>query len=661
MHRTLPLFLTALSLGLSSAGTASAEEPTTLMRKVEYLDRGLVAVPLGHGQVYVGWRMLGPESDAVAFNLYRRADGETVRLNDEPITDSTNFTDEAVRGRVTYIVKPVFDGEEGAEATYTLDASAEFPGYWSIPLNTPDGYRPNDGSAGDLDGDGRYELIVKFEGRAQDNSRSGVTDPVLLRAYTLDGEMLWEINLGINIRAGAHYTQFQVYDYDGDGRAEVMCKTGDGTVDGAGKVIGNGKLDHRNDGGYILKGREYLTVFDGQTGEALDTVRYWPQRLPDNDNPTGDEMKAFWGDGYGNRLDRFLAGTAYLDGERPSAIFSRGYYTRTFIAAYDFRDGKLTRRWAFDSEDPASVGDNPRSTDGRDYRWPVYSGQGDHSLSIADADGDGKDEVIFGAMVVDDDGTGLFSTGHGHGDALHAGDLDPERPGLEVFNIQERFDDAGAYMYAAEDGTILWKKPSVKAAESGGDRGEGPGRGVAFNIDPRYPGSESWTAGAGLTGVWDAKGNLIGETKPRSVNFAIYWDGDLLRELLDKNHISKWNWESHETERLFTAEGCRSNNGTKSTPTLSADLIGDWREELVLPTEDNQELRIFTTTIPTQHRFRTLMHDPQYRVAIAWQNTAYNQPPHPSFYIDPAMDPPPAPNVEMVEPAEKAAALDHGR
>ena len=269
-------------------------------------------------------------------------------------------------------------------------------------------YEANDASVGDLDGDGRYEIVLKWEPtNAKDNSQSGYTGPVLIDAYELDGTLLWRINLGINIRAGAHYTQFQVYDYDGDGRAEVAMKTADGTRDGTGAVIGSANADYRNSSGYVLSGPEYLTVFDGRTGRALDTVDYVP--------PRGNVSS--WGDSYGNRVDRFLAGTAYLDGKRPSMIFSRGYYTRTVITAWDFRDGRLTRRWTFDTNSSTNTGRG-------------YEGQGFHSLSIADADGDGRDEIMFGAMAVDDDGRGMWTTGYGHGDALHVGDFVPARPGL---------------------------------------------------------------------------------------------------------------------------------------------------------------------------------------------------------------------------------------
>ena len=297
------------------------------------------------------------------------------------------------------------------------------------------------------------------------------------------------------------------------------------------------------------------------------------------------------------------------------------------ISAWDFRNKKLVKRWVFDSD---------ASPESRKFR-----GQGNHNLSIGDVDGDGKDEIVFGAMAVDDDGKGMYSTGFGHGDAIHLGDLDPDRPGLEVMDIQERFDDAGISFRDARTGEVLWKKPSVKA----GADGEGPGRGLSLNIDPRYKGSESWAFGSGMTGLYDAKGNKISDKMPRSCNFGVYWDGDLLSELLDRNTIQKWNWETETTDTILTAEGCVSNNGTKATPVLSADILGDWREEVIWRTADNKELRIYTTTIPTKYRFYTFMHDPQYRLSIAWQNVAYNQPPHTSFYIGDGMKPPPRPAI----------------
>lgn len=621
-------------------------------RQVEKLDRGVVAIHQEDGKAFVSWRLLGTDPEKVAFNIYRQlGNGDATKLNDKPLEGPTLFTDtkpEFAQG-ITYSVRPVVNGKElPADGSFKFASNSPAKPYLSIPLLLPppiveknkEGkeeshpYQANDASVGDLDGDGQYEIILHVTGRGRDNSHNGFTNPPILQAYKLDGTLLWTINLGRNVREGAHYTQFMVFDLDSDGKSEIVCKTADGTIDGTGKVIGDASANYVNDAGRILAGPEFLTVFDGLTGKALSTTDYIPSRAPSGHSPTGDEMKKTWGDGYGNRGDRFLACVAYLDGVHPSVVMCRGYYTRTVLAAWDWRDGKLTSRWVFDSATPGNE------------KW---GGQGNHNLSVADVDDDGKDEIVYGAMCVDDNGRGLYNTTLGHGDAMHVSNLDPENPGLEVFRIQERFDDAGAHMYDARTGKVLWRKPSVKAADAGGDKGEGPGRGASFDIDPRYPGNESWTFGAGIEGMWDAKGNLISNAKPNSCNFAVWWDGDLLRELLDKNHVSKWNWESQKVDRLMTADDCTSINGTKANPSLSADLLGDWREEIIFPTTDNKELRIYTTTIPTEHRLTTLMHDPTYRLAIAWQNVAYNQPPHPGFYLGVGMKTPPKAKITVAE------------
>ncbi|HEX2860412.1 MAG TPA: rhamnogalacturonan lyase [Lacunisphaera sp.] len=651
---------------------------------VETLSRGVAAVHQPDGKVFVSWRLLASDAPGTAFNVYRTTAPGPVRvafpgqpgaaaergpvttpLNETPLAGPTWFLDRApaLDRETAYFVRPVVNGVEGPPSkSLVLPAgSAPLP-YVSVPIQTPEGYTPNDASVGDLDGDGDYEIVLKQEQRPRDNSQAGATGLTLLQAYRLDGTLLWTINLGKNIREGAHYTMFMVIDLDGDGRAEVACKTADGTVDGTGKVIGDATADWVEKGeaavptrdssgatttasgmvarleGRIVRGPEYLTVFDGRTGAALATADYVPGRHPDTQNPTFEQLSAIWGDGYANRSDRFLAGVAWLDGHLPSLLFCRGYYTRSVVAAWDFRGGKLTSRWVFDSD---KLGPPDKTN--------PWRGQGNHNLSVADVDGDGKQEVIYGAMVIDDDGTGLHSTGWGHGDALHVGDLVPDRPGLEIATIQERFGPEGLSLRDARTGEPVFTVPSVKAASEGGDRGEGPGRGNSFNIDPRFPGAESWAAGAEMNGIHDATGRKFVERRPRGmpINFGIYWDGDLLRELLDGNRIVKWNWETESIDPLLVAHACTSANGTKSTPALSADLWGDWREEVIWATRDKKELRIYTSTIATPHRLVTFMHDPQYRAAIAWQNTAYNQPPHPSFYLDESAPLPPAPVVEF--------------
>ncbi|WP_308291514.1 hypothetical protein [Microbacterium sp. G2-8] len=649
----------AVGTGGRSERSAAADLPASvqLTRQAERLERAPVAVASDEG-VYVGWRLLGSDDADTAFHVYR--DGE--RITDEPIVDSTDVVDPDGTTDSTYRVSTAVAPDapkknpgrgSGKNAGGLVEhwASAEFGVQdgqaLDIPLDKPAGgttpddveytYRANDASVGDVDGDGEYEYIVKWDPtNSQDNSRSGHTGNVYVDAYELDGTQLWRIDLGRNIRAGAHYTQFQVFDYDGDGRAEVMMKTADGTTDGGGAVIGDASADHRNSRGYVLDGPEFLTVFDGATGEAVDTIDYVPGR--------GD--LGSWGDNYGNRADRFLAGTAYLDGETPSAIFARGYYTRAVVAAFDFDGSTLTQRWVFDSDEAGSE----------------YRGQGNHSLSVADVDSDQKDEIVYGSMTLDDDGTALYNTELGHGDAQHVADVDPARPGLEVFSAHEdmaRSGNLGATLRDAGTGEILWSIPADRDT----------GRAAMGDIDPRYEGAESWAVGRDA--AWNspagqlrsASGELITTNIP-AANFLTFWDGDLLREIGDHDFdddsgvgvptIAKWDWETDQSIELYRAEGTFTNNSTKGNASLQADLFGDWREEIVTRTEDSSALRIATTVIDTEHRLFTLMSDSQYRLAVAWQNTAYNQPPHTSDFIGDGMDAPEAPRQAYTTGAPEA-------
>ncbi|WP_062322621.1 rhamnogalacturonan lyase [Paenibacillus pabuli] len=608
--RTAGLSLLSSALLVTSLGLGGI--PVTQAagaRQMEFLDRGVVAVKTGAG-VFVSWRLLGTEGSNVSFNVYR--DG--TKVNASPITNSTNLQDASGTSSSKYTVRAVLSGtEQAASAAANVWGNNDLTVPLSVPAGgtTPDGvaytYSANDASAGDLDGDGEYELIVKWDpSNSKDNSQSGYTGEVFIDAYKLNGTRLWRISLGKNIRAGAHYTQFMVYDLDGDGKAEVAMKTADGTKDGTGVIIGDASKDYRNSSGYVLSGPEFLTIFNGQTGKTLSTVNYEPARGNVSD----------WGDNYGNRVDRFLAAIAYLDGERPSLVMARGYYTRTVLVAYNWRNGQLTKQWTFDSNTSGHSG---------------YAGQGNHNLSVADVDGDGKDEIVYGAMAVDDNGKGLYTTGLHHGDAMHLSDLDPDRAGLEVFQVHETASNAGVEFRDARTGQLIWGIPTTKDI----------GRGMAADIDPRYKGAEVWADG----GLYTAKGQKIGTTLPSSTNFGIWWDGDLLRELLDSNRIDKWDYANSKTVNLLTASGASSNNGTKSTPNLQADLFGDWREEVVWRTNDSSALRIYTTTAVTDKRIYTLMHDPVYRLGVAWQNVAYNQPPHTGFYLGEGMSTPPVPNI----------------
>ncbi|WP_091048199.1 cellulose binding domain-containing protein [Glycomyces sambucus] len=608
------------------SGTEGPDEPCAdCAARIEDLDRAPVAVA-SEGGNYLSWRRLATDPEGTAFNVYR--DGRLI--TPEP-TALTNLTDDGGTANATYWIATVRGGvETGYSAAFAVwgdqyvDVDMERPAGGTTPDGVAYEYRPNDATVADLDGDGAYELIQKWDpSNAKDNSQAGYTGNVYVDAYTLDGERLWRIDLGVNVRAGAHYTFLTAYDLNGDGRAEVALKTADGTVDGTGAVIGDAAADHRNSGGYVLTGPEFLTVFDGLTGAAIQSVDFQPDRGAVTD----------WGDGYGNRVDRIMAAVAYLDGNTPSLVTTRGIYTKMELTAWDWDGSQLEQRWAFRSQD-----------------WGAqYSGQGNHNLSVADVDADGRDEIVYGSLTLNDDGTILQSAGLGHGDALHVADLDPSREGLEVFSPFESMSASGnraAAFRDAETGEVLWSVPGTRDT----------GRGTCGDIDPGYAGAECWAASA--TGAWNSRegelraadGTLIGTAIP-SANSMVWWDGDLGREIFDHEFdepsytpvypfIAEWDPATGTQEEIFTPEGVQTNNGTKGNAVLTGDLLGDWREEVVLRKESNDGVRIFTTTVPTEHTIPTLMQDPQYRLGIAWQNISYNQPPWPSFFLGFGMDDP---------------------
>jgi rhamnogalacturonan endolyase len=446
-----------------------------------------------------------------------------------------------------------------------------------------------------------------------------------------------------------------VYDLDGDGRAEVACKTADGSIDGAGKAIGDPDKDWRTmrEGsrlhGRILDGPEYLTIFDGLTGAALKTVDYIPTRYPiDGWGGIGGNAG---NDNYGNRCDRFLACVAYLDGRRPSLVMCRGVYGRIVMAAWDWRSEELSVRWVFDTGMSYPPYENASP----------FSGMGGHSLSVADVDDDGKDEIVYQAMVVDDNGKGLYSTGLRHGDAMFVTDMYPDRPGMEIFTVQENeehaeeFQTPGAAMRDARTGEILWShSPAVDV-----------GGGMVADIDPTHPGFEAW---GGPGGLRNAKGESIGSA-PRETGWTIWWDGDPLRELLSPGRsfgrrggrfgrgggqttIAKWNHQEKRADALAQLEGVSFSRG----PCIMGDFLGDWREELLLASPEGDALRLYTTTIPTDRRMTTLLHDGQYRLGLAWQNVVYNKPCYPSFYVGDGMAAPPQPKIHIAADGDLSAA-----
>jgi len=736
-----------LLAGGAQAASASVlptdRHPAATAPQLETLDRGVVAVSTADG-VFVSWRLLASEATGSTdtglagpdFAVYR--DGERIAV----VTDSTNYADAAGTATSSYAVAPVVNGVE-------LDASAPVTawaqGYYDLPLKKPaDGVTPkgeaytysaNDVSVGDVDGDGQYEYVVKWDpSNSKDVSQRGYTGNAYIDTYELDGTLLNRLDLGVNIRAGAHYTQFLVYDFDGDGRSETMLKTAPGTRSityaADGSVVSEKYItmpesdieagyantdDYRLSAadyeahlvdmflgwterpevvsgqwpatleeawgmpvshdyplsresaeeladtfidvyapsrsaknllrefeGFIVDGPEYLTVFDSATGAELQTVAYPTER--------GDDG-LLWGD-YAmariepaNRVDRFLSGVGYFDGQHPSAIFARGYYTRTTVTTFDWDGRRLTQRWQADSGQVPMTNPFNDSPHGRDGTDPVYGGittQGDHSLSAADVDGDGRQELVYGSVTFDDDGSVLYSSHDvlpegstdpgadvrlGHGDAIHVADIDPNRPGMEIWTAHE----GGTY---APYGSVL-RDAATGVPLFGAYSGKDTGRAMIGDVRPDVPGIEVWASmpgGTDASGLLSGDGRVLSATNP-GTNMSIRWSGDLTTQIVNGSGAATPTIDDWTRGTLLTATGTLTNNGTKGNPSLVADVLGDWREELLVRTADSTALRFYTTVEPTAHKLPTLMQDVQYRVETARQQTAYNQPAYTSYYF----------------------------
>lgn len=709
--------------------------------QLEKLNRGLIAVKAKTG-IFLGWRLMLEEVNGYSetgmtgtdFVIYRN--GKRIAL----VTDSTNYIDTEGGMEDFYSVAAVWNGVE-AEPCKAVQAWKTGENYIDIPMRIPEGgvtpagekyvYQINDMSVGDVDGDGEYEYIVKWDPtNSHDVSIKGYTGNCLLDCYRLDGTLLWRLDMGVNIRSGAHYTQFMVYDFDYDGKAEMSVKTAPGTKMTIYYADGSVKSEHyitmpeedirkgyTHSDNYVCSARDYyehlVEVFTGWTEHQEVKNGHWPKTLeecfgiekkyayPLNEKDArelvdyfisvyapsrskknqleqfegfiyqgpeyltmfagdGTELETIpfkfdrvddgllWGD-YAmeriepcNRVDRFLSGVAYLDGEHPSLLICRGYYTRTTIVAYDFIDGKHVERFAIDSgfvpmNNPFR--DNAHITKGSDPVFGILAGQGNHSLSTADVDGDGCQEIIYGAAVIDHDGSLLYSSyGYlpdgktymkfGHGDAMHVANIDPDRPGLEIFNVFEGAKDApyGFALREAETGEVLF-----------GEYAECDlGRCMIGDINPKVRGLQCWVNTMYSCTGEKLSDNLLGTNQP------IRWAADLSTQILDgadylkQKAIGRILDNTHGV--MLDPEGTATNNGTKGNPCLVADIFGDFREELLVRKADNSAVRIYTNVELTGHKLFTLMHDIMYRTSIAWQNNCYNQPGYTKFYYASDMD-----------------------
>ncbi|MFI1771726.1 T9SS type A sorting domain-containing protein [Thalassobellus citreus] len=597
-------------------------------RYMEKLDRGLIAMATGGNSVLVSWRIPGDEyAQNATYNVYRG--GAQIASN----LSVSNYTDTQGFFPGDYSVSAVIDGVEQARSEAKSRISESF---FNIPVRSINGsyttHNINDASVGDLDGDGEYEIVIK-----RLSNDESPTSPYnhYLEAYELDGTFMWAIDLGPNLLHAVE-VNFLVYDFDNDGKAEVATRTSDGMIDGLGNDIGDrdedGFIDYRasakQNGPFWFRtyGPDYISIFDGMTGAEIAWDFYISLAPIEQWGQPGQNLSQL-----GHRATKCMWAVAYLDGVNPSFVIGRGIYERTKLEAWNFRDGQLTQEWAWDSSPDGVASD--------------YHGQGNHNLAAGDVDGDGRDEITYGAMTVDEYGNGLYSTTFGHGDAAHLADINPDIPGLEYFSCQEHAGGAipGISIRNAETGTVQW------ANWSSGDIG----RCMAADVDPDYYGMEVW--GSDGSGLRSCTGQLISNSLPTtagngsSYNFGVWWDDDVQREILDRTVITKWN--GNGTDRvasLYNIAPISDNNSTKSNPCLMADILGDWREEVIYRRSDNTGLVVFITPFNTEQRMYTLMHDPNYRSAIAWQNNSYNQPPNLGFYFGGGMDTPPVPNIQLV-------------
>lgn len=625
-------------LGLLSVGV-QAQPNYSSNRQQDKLERAFVAFNTSDNTTFVSWRFFDGEQD-YTYRLYRNGVKmvETKRTShtfpiESKLTDQYKLEVLNSAGNVIETTAAVNPYDHVKKIVLTKPAGS------SAVTNNNNNYTPNDIAIGDVDGDGVYELFVKWDpDDSRDSGKNGKSSNHVIDCYTMDGTRLWSINMGYNVRAGAHNTQMLVYDFDGDGSAEMICKTASATKDGLGKYVSEAGDDAikaaaknttslRNNNGHILQGPEYLTVFDGKTGAAVHTIWYNPDRAMNINAKNADPAySSSWGDNWGNRGERYNACVAYLDGLHPTAILNRGYYTAAYVWAVDYKDKKLVHRWLHASVSDTKVEVYDGNWNKKEYTYSnsatsgsgsnTMYGNGNHNISVADVDGDGKDEILFGSAACDDNGLLLYATGFGHGDAIHVGKMRPDVPGLQVFQVHEE-SPYGWDLHDAATGNVLF------SATADDDNG----RGMAADVIGSNSGYEFCSAKdrqqrSAVTGE-------VVSTKSSSVNFRLYWDGTLQDCLADGGYqeaytITHWNGSSFAGITSLEGKSC---NTTKRNPNLVCDLFGDWREEVILHDGD-KTLYIHSSAMPTNYKVPCLLTDHIYRMGIAWQMSSYNQPPH---------------------------------
>ena len=594
------------------------------------------------GKTLVSWRMLPGDDATTGFDLYRSIGTATERKIATNIRNRTCFQDGSASKTMDNHYRLTYSGSTETLAEYTLpkeQVSGGLP-YISIPLaDTKDVYEntakivytANDVSVGDLDGDGEFEIIVKRLQSVKDASGNIISDgsgasysqkdclwAVIWDAYKLDGTLLWRVKGGPGIILG-NSSSFAVADFDGDGCAEIAIRTCEGTVFGDGTQIpdtnGDGKIDYRTWGNqnssspgwvdhYNSAGPEFISIIDGRTGRELA-----------RDNFINRETSSSWGDDYWKRACSFRVGVGCFDETGlPSVVLGRGVYGHSVIEAWDWRNGQLTRRWRFDTNDKGTGKDGKKHS--------TYAAQGNHSLNVADLDGDGLDEVMYGSMAVDDDGIGLWNTRLGHGDANHVGKFLPEREGLQMFHCLETGKTMVA-LHDARDGAVIWKKD--------GSSDNDMGRCLVGDFFPEYPGCEFFYYQGNYIKQDGTETSINTKGQKGGCGMAVWFDGNLSRQLIEDNII-----QSPKYGRTFTMYRYSETfiNGTKSNPAWYGDILGDWREEVILPDNTRlKDIKIFTTWYPTAHKFPWLMTDHCYWMSCLNQNIGYNQPTNTGYYL----------------------------